>query len=202
MTDKKLVGPRYCIPPDEGSFSPGTRLINWVWYCNIPADSPEMTEVLTDINGRTHSNTVASGLVRPEVWEKQLKSMVDQMARPFADLVSRTERPFVTKVNDALSEKASFYDGRVLLIGDALATFRPHFAMATEKAARQVLELGKVWEGGKTIEQWEREITAYEKGMFLASRVLGAFGCRGWLEFGREVGAYLAYMVRAKFGRV
>ena len=101
------------------------------------------------------------------------------MAAPFAELLSKPQEVFVTKITDAISEKASFHDGRVLLVGDALAAFRPHLAVATEQAAKHCLGLGEVWEGKKTIEQWEGEAMAYGRRIWLASRLLGAFGCRG-----------------------
>ncbi|KAM7207779.1 6-hydroxynicotinate 3-monooxygenase [Naviculisporaceae sp. PSN 640] len=203
----------YCIPPDSGHFvgsgndqpdSKGSvhninpRLINWVWYYNIPDNTQEMTEVLTNKEGYVHSNTVPSGLVRPEVWSKYLTAVLPHVAEPCAELLSKTKYPFVTKVNDALSEKATFYDGRVILTGDALATFRPHIAVATEKAAKGVLELGKVWEGEKTLKDWEKGVLFYEKKVWLASRVLGTWGCRGWWEFFQELAAFIGFMLKHK----
>lgn len=217
MTYRSKPKSRYCIPPDSGHFftsGPTTkahsdsretargaspRLINWVWYYNVPDNSPEMTELLTNKDGHIHSNTVPSGLVRPEVWNKYLTAVLPHVAKPYADLLSKTENPFVTKVNDVLCEKATFYDGRVILTGDALATFRPHIAVATEKAAKGVLELGKVWGGTKTLEDWEKEALFYEKKVWLASRALGAWGCRGWWEFFCEFGALASFLLKHKF---
>ncbi len=85
------------------------------------------------------------GLVRPEIWSKHLAAHLPSVAEPFAEVISKCKDPFVTKVNDALSEKASFYDGHVVLVGDALCTVRPHLAAATEQAAGHCLSLGKVW---------------------------------------------------------
>ncbi|KAK4213965.1 zeaxanthin epoxidase, chloroplastic [Rhypophila decipiens] len=193
---------RYCIPPDSGSFTSGTRLINWVWYCNVQDKSEEMNEPLTSKDGHIHGNTLPSGLVRPEVWDKYLAAALAQVTEPFAELLAKTKNPFVINVNDILCEKASFYDGRVLLAGDALATFRPHFAIATEKAARAALQLGKVWEGKKTLEEWEKEVLSYEKTGFLGSRVLGAWGCRGWWEFGCEAGKLAGFLAGLKLAGV
>ncbi|KAK0672353.1 hypothetical protein QBC41DRAFT_217333 [Cercophora samala] len=174
----------YIIPLDTGSFSPGTRLINWVWYCNLP-DIPEnnLTELLTDSNGHTHTNTVPSGLVRSEVWQAHLAHMLPLIPGPFAELFAKTDRPFVTMVNDALCSKATFLDGRVLLVGDALATFRPHFALATEQAARHCLGLGKVWRGEMALQQWEKEAVDHATEVWLRSRVMGVGLLRGWVEF-------------------
>jgi 2-polyprenyl-6-methoxyphenol hydroxylase-like FAD-dependent oxidoreductase len=192
----------YAVPPDTGTFAPGTRLINWVWYYNLPAGSADLTEVLTDSRGKTHGNTVPSGLARPEIFQKHLATTVDAMAGPFAALLSHPgQTPFVTKVNDALTETAVFWDGKVVLVGDALAAFRPHFAVATEQAARHCLGLAKVWEGEQTVQQWARDVTGYGKRMWLLSRVLGAFGLRGWGEFVKVLCVYVAFLVRLKLGR-
>ena len=191
----------YAIPPDSGSFTPGTRLINWVWYCNLPSPSAALTEVLTDTTGRTHSNTVPSGLVRPEVWRKHLATALPTMAAPFATLLSATRQPFVTKVNDALCETAAFCDGRVVLVGDALAAFRPHLAVATEQAARHCLGLARVWAGEMTVEQWAREATGYGKRMWLASRVLGLFCMGSWGQLLGVMWVYVVFLVKLKMGK-
>jgi 2-polyprenyl-6-methoxyphenol hydroxylase-like FAD-dependent oxidoreductase len=123
------------------------------------------------------------------------------MAPPFAALLSATSQQtlFVTKVNDALCATASFHDGRVLLVGDALAAFRPHFAVATEQAARQCLALGRVWQGELGgLGEWEREVTGYGERMFLASRVLGAFGLGRWWELVKGVGVFVGFLVRGR----
>ncbi|KAK0708927.1 hypothetical protein B0T21DRAFT_387625 [Apiosordaria backusii] len=191
----------YIIPPDAASFVPGTRLINWVWYCNLP-ETPEtnLEELLTDSNGHVHTNTVPSGLVRPEVWKAHLAEMLPLIPAPFAELFAKTENPFVTKVNDALCSKATFLDGRVLLVGDALSTFRPHFAVATEQAARHCLGLGRVWKGEMTLELWEKEAVHYAIKMWLGSRVIGAGLLRGWSEFLFFAWEYVMFFTMSKIG--
>ena len=191
----------YAIAPDSGSFAPGTRLINWVWYYNLPDPSTALTDVLTDTAGRTHSNTVTSGLVRPDVWRKHLATTLPAMSAPFAALLSIAQQPFVTKVNDALSDKAAFHDGKVVLVGDALAAFRPHLAVATEQAARHCLGLAGVWEGETTVEQWAREVTGYGKKMWLASRLLGVFGLGGWGALLKALYVYIAFVLKLKLGK-
>ena len=188
----------YIIPRDSGSFEAGSRLINWVWYQNMSDPSPELTEVLTDIDGRTHSNTVPAGLVRPEVWKQHLAARVDQMSAPVSNLISSTERVFVTKVNDALCDQAVFCDGKVVLVGDALSTFRPHLAVATEQGAKHCLGLGRVWNGEISLQEWEKEAMAHGTKTWSVSRVLGTWFIRGWAEFFRVLGAHLVALVRMK----
>jgi 2-polyprenyl-6-methoxyphenol hydroxylase-like FAD-dependent oxidoreductase len=172
-----------------------------VWYYNLADRSAALDEVLTDAAGRTHGNTVPSGLVRPEVWQKHLATTLPAMAAPFAALLAATQQPFVTKVNDALCETAAFHDGKVLLVGDALVAFRPHLAVATEQAAQHCLTLARVWEGKITVQQWAREVTGHGKRMWLVSRVLGVFSMGGWREFLKVLYVYVAFLVKLKSGK-
>ncbi|KAK3297437.1 uncharacterized protein B0H64DRAFT_423581 [Chaetomium fimeti] len=189
----------YPIPPDTGTFTQATRLLNWVWYSNAPDPTP----FLTDVHNRTHSTTVPTGLVSPPLWRAHLADTVAQMPPHLAALVSATqpEAVFVTRVSDALCGRAVFCGGRVVLVGDALATFRPHFAVATEQAARHCLGLGRVWEGGLELERWEGEVTGYGRRMWMASRVLGVWGLGGWWEFLGVLGRFVGVVLGGLLGR-
>ncbi|KAK3986771.1 zeaxanthin epoxidase, chloroplastic [Cladorrhinum sp. PSN332] len=190
----------YVIPRDAGSFEPGSRLINWVWYQNFADPSPELTQVLTDINGQTHGNTVPAGLVRPEIWKHYLAARIGSMAAPVAKLIGSSEKVFVTKVNDSICDKAVYHDGKVLLVGDALTTFRPHFALATEQGGRHCLGLGKVWNGEVSLEEWEKEATKHATKTWLLSRVLGTWFLRGWVELLGTLWMYVVALVSLKLG--
>ncbi|KAI0913937.1 FAD binding domain protein [Ustulina deusta] len=133
--------------------------------------SPELREFFTDIHGKQHHNTVPRGLVQPAVWERVLKSKLPQMVDPFAELLGKTERPFITKINDALCTSPSFYNGHVILVGDALTTFRPHVGAATEQAARHCLAMEKVSNGEKALAAHNREVGIHAKSMWLFNRI-------------------------------
>ncbi|KAK0667282.1 zeaxanthin epoxidase, chloroplastic [Cercophora samala] len=191
----------YMIPSDDDNA--GHRLINFVWYYNVPAGSTTMTEVFTDITGKQHQNTVPTGLVQPDIWKREKGTMLNRMAEPFAELIGTCDisRVFVTKVNDKVcADSASFYNGKVLLVGDALVAFRPHFAVATEQAAGHGLGLAKVWKGDKSLEEWSREVVRYGKRTWLASRVLGEFGQGTWFSFFRTLLSHVVLLVKLKMG--
>lgn len=170
--------------------------------------------MLTDAAGRRHGSTVPAGLVRADVWRRHLAAALPRMAAPFAEVLSATERPFVTRVcdafpcgrrgddhDDAAAAVVAPCDGRVVLVGDALATFRPHFAVATEQAARHCLGLAGVWAGETSLDQWAAGALTYAKRMWLAGRVLGAFGLGRWWEFVKFLCAYVVFLARLKLGR-
>jgi 2-polyprenyl-6-methoxyphenol hydroxylase-like FAD-dependent oxidoreductase len=114
-----------------------------------------MTTLFTDKNGALHHGTVPRGLVRPDLWESQ-KNLAHALLPPgLAAIVSSSKAPFVTKVYDVTSTKASFFGGKVFLVGDAQTTLRPNVGMGTTHAANDCNELEKVIEGNATPEQWE-----------------------------------------------
>lgn len=108
---------------------------NWLWYITLPEGSAEYTEVMTDVNGKIHSGTVPRGLIRSAPWEN-LRSIGSSKCPPgIVAMLEKTKSPFVTKVYDVTSTKASFHEGKVFLVGDAPFTLRPNVGMSTTHAA-------------------------------------------------------------------
>ncbi|KAI0002850.1 FAD binding domain protein [Xylariaceae sp. FL0662B] len=192
-----LVG--YIVPTDDGNFKPGERLINFVWYYNIADSSAEMNDVFTDIHGKYHQKTVPRGLLRPEVWDR-VRSTV-QVADPFAEVLAKVQSPFVTKINDAISEASSFYDGQVIVVGDAFASFRPHAAAATEQAAFHSHSLEQVYRGEKTPAAWEREARLYARHMALQNRLIGDFGRGAIFSFLNSMFSFVFFLLWQKICR-
>lgn len=191
----------YVIPTDDGNFAPETQLINWVLYQNLAEGSADEAAVFTGASGRRHQRTVPQGSVDPRTWDRFRGALVARMASPFAELVSVTTKPFVTKVSDVLCGKASFCDGHVVLVGDALATYRPHAGKATDQAASHCLELAKVWRGQMSLSSWEVEACVNANKMYLWSRLMGEFGRGTWFSFLRSIVSYLVFLVGARFRR-
>ncbi|KAI0405742.1 FAD binding domain protein [Xylaria palmicola] len=189
----------YVIPTDDGCFEPGKRVINWLWYYNVDEESPEMTEIFTDIKGRHHKNTVPAGLICTAVWERHRDQMLPHMAAPFADLIRTTKSPFVTKVNDVLCTESSFFDDRVILVGDASTTVRPHLAASTDHAAWQCLSLAKVLSGQSTQRRRSRDVAAESERLWLTSRLVGYFGQSSWLSLLQTTFSYILFSIRTRF---
>jgi hypothetical protein len=157
-----------------------------------------MKEIFTDSNGRYHRNAVPQGLVRGEVLNPILQAISTRMAPPFAELVAQVKNPFITKIIDSLGTAASFYNGRVLVVGDALSTARPHIAKATEQAAFHCLLLEKVLDGAMMQKAWDSHVAAYAEQTWLVSNILGVFGQGSTMHFLRCVLAYVIFLIRIK----
>lgn len=148
---------RYLIPGAKGTLKPGERLFNYVWYCNYPADSPEFQDLMTDSSGEHHRFTLPAGKMKRSIWEAQQAYAKSILPPQFSELVEKTKEPFIQAVTDVLSPKHIFMDGKVILVGDALAGFRPHTAASTSQAAMHALMLDQVMGGNMEVEEWEEK---------------------------------------------
>ena len=155
----------YTIPGKNGSLEVGKRLVNYVWYCNYPQDSEEYRELMTDSDGHRHHTTLPVGKMRPEIWDQQ-KAYARRILPPqFAELVEKTKQPFIQAITDVLSPRNSFFDGKVLLVGDAVAGFRPHTAASTSQAAFDALVLDELISGAIDNARWQEKTMDYARHM-------------------------------------
>lgn len=113
---------------------------------------------MTDQHGHEHKATAS---VRDEVWEKQRLHGYEIFTAPYKEILSKISRPFVQKISDHVSPRASFLDGKVLMIGDALTLFRPHIAFSTSQAAFDCLQVERFVTGKIGIAEWENEVLRF-----------------------------------------
>ncbi len=122
----------YPIPGRQGQLDRGHRLLNYVWYRNV-AEGPELDELMTDVRGNPMTVSVPAGKVQPRYVE-ELRELAPQVLPPAAaELVLRTQDPYIQAVVDVAVPRMAF--GRVALLGDAAFAARPHAAAGTAKAA-------------------------------------------------------------------
>ncbi|KAI1333144.1 hypothetical protein F5Y16DRAFT_393545 [Xylariaceae sp. FL0255] len=132
---------------------------------------------------------------------KPRERLVNFVAAPFTEVLAKVQAPFVTKINDAISASSSFHDGRVVLVGDAFASFRPHAAAATEQCAFHCQTLAQVYSGQMTMVAWERETRHYERHMVLLNHVVGDFGRGAVLSLLQALISYAIFLIWKKFRR-
>lgn len=195
-----LTPTSYLIPTETGHVEPGKRLLNWVWYFVVPDGSPEMASIFTDIEGRSHPNTVPQGLVNPKLWAAQVAGYQSQMITPLAEVVSKTPNPFGTKVSEAQVRQASFFDDRLLLVGDAFTAFRSHMGMASEQAARHCWQMDQVWRGEITQKQRDLEATTYAEKFVLMNRLIGLGGLGQVLAVVKVLWGLMLLSIKHKLG--
>jgi hypothetical protein len=69
----------------------------------------------------------------------------------------------VQVITDEMSTKVSFFDDKLVLIGDAIAVFRPHTVASTSQAAYDSLLLERTMKGEITENQIQCEMMRYAK---------------------------------------
>jgi 2-polyprenyl-6-methoxyphenol hydroxylase-like FAD-dependent oxidoreductase len=158
----------YLIPGKDGTLEPGKRLINFVYYTNFPSSSlsdpsPEFRELMTDVDGQYHHITMPPGKMDPKAWEKQRVIAKEKLPHQFAEIVCNTKAPFVQAITDVLSPTNEFMNGRVILIGDALAGFRPHTVASTSQACFDAMILADMLQGKVSRRQWKKETLGFAR---------------------------------------
>lgn len=157
----------YVIPGPSGTLEQGKRLVNWVWYWNVDDGSDQYRAIFTDKHGGRHRWTLPPGNnMATDVWETQKQRARDLLPPQFAELVLKTESPFVQAVTDLeppADGRVWLLDGKALLVGDAVAGFRPHTAASTSQAAFHALRLPEVFTGETSREEYEEEVISYAR---------------------------------------
>ena len=163
----------YPIPSVDGSVAAGDRLINFVWYRNVART--ELEPLMTDRRGEIRELSVPPGLVATP-YVDELRHAARSLPPPIAEVVLRTEEPFVQQVVDVQVPRMAF--GRTCLLGDAAFTARPHAAAGTAKAAADAWALAAAMEqaGGDVeaaLARWEPAQVALGAGLVERSRQMG-----------------------------
>ena len=151
----------YAIPGENGTLEAGQRLMNWVWYRNYKEDSDELVDLMTGKDQSRHHITLPPDQMKDEAWEKQKQDAKDVLPPQFAELVDKTVHPFVQAITDNISPNNEFFDGKLLLVGDSLAGFRPHTAASTSQAAFDASTLGEWLEGKIDRDEYNHRVMKY-----------------------------------------
>lgn len=139
LPDSHLIA--YPIPTVSDEVEVVGRSINFQWYWNV-AEGAQLDAMMTDCHGVRRPVSVHADELEPR-WREELRRRArEQIAiREFVDLVSSTEKPFVTIIAD--TDVPQMAVGRVCLIGDAAITGRPHAAAGAAKAAANAWALAE-----------------------------------------------------------
>ena len=164
----------YPIPGLDGAVEPGRRLMNMVWYRNVPED--ELPAFLTDRTGKQRTVSLPPGAVRDEIVGEMRQFAAAHLAPPIAEMVTSVPQPFVQAVYDI--DVPRMVGGRACLIGDAAFAVRPHAAAGTAKAAEDGWVLAEELEkaGGDVptaLAAWETRQLALGSGLLARTREIG-----------------------------
>lgn len=153
----------YLIPGKNGTVEPGKRLVNFVYYTNFPEGSAELDEIMTDKDGQRRHITMPPGMMSAPAWEKQKEIAEARLPPQFAEIVCKTQQPFVQAITDCIAPTNTYMDGRVVLIGDALAGFRPHTVASTSQACFDAMVLADYFAGKVSETEWRRQTLGFAR---------------------------------------
>lgn len=176
----------YAIPNHTGSFTPGERLINFVWYRDYPA-GPAFADVMTDTDGERRTSTVPPGAVRPRYLEDLHRTADERLAPILAEVVHKADDILIQAIFDLECPRVAF--GRICLIGDAAFVARPHLAAGQAKACADAWALrdsvaGHAGDVEAALSAWEPGQLNLGRRVVRRSRQMGKLSQSGRMQVG------------------
>ncbi|CAA9966353.1 hypothetical protein CFE70_010124 [Pyrenophora teres f. teres 0-1] len=173
----------YLSPGKSANMDPEERVIEWCWYDPCDASTPVFSEYMTDVHGVRHNVTVPSHLLRPEVWAAQLRRRDSSLTPMWRKVFDESDMPLLTAIRSFDNTKGSFFDGKLLLVGEAFLQVRPHLGASSDIAGISAINLPHVLNGDITIEEWEKRVAEHAIEKAIGCRAMGMFGMTGqWPE--------------------
>jgi 2-polyprenyl-6-methoxyphenol hydroxylase-like FAD-dependent oxidoreductase len=120
----------YPIAGTNNDLRPGHRRCNWVWY--RPVVGSALDDMLTDSNGVRYDMSIPPPKVREDLIEQLKEDARGFLPAPMLAILDCISKPWFTPIYDLVVNRMVY--GRVVLIGDAAATARPHVGMGIAKA--------------------------------------------------------------------
>jgi 2,6-dihydroxypyridine 3-monooxygenase len=155
LPDSHLI--TYPIPSVSAELEVTGRRLNWQWYWNTDGDR-DLDQLLTDANGVRQAVSVHNHLLPSGTLARLQDRASAELGTHFRDLVLSSPSPFVTIVADG--DVPAMHRGRIVLVGDAGVTPRPHAAAGAAKAAADGWELAEALKANPgdvaaAIDAWE-----------------------------------------------
>jgi 2-polyprenyl-6-methoxyphenol hydroxylase-like FAD-dependent oxidoreductase len=177
----------YPVPGPDHSMQPGQRQYNVVWYQAI--DEAHLPDLMTDDSGRHHVHGIPPSLIRAQVRKQMIEDAHDTLAPQFAEAIERARLTFFQPIVDL--ELAQLVFGRVVIVGDAAFTARPHVAMGIPKGGADVLELAnRLRHAG---DDYPSALAAFEAARLRVCRAIAARG--------RYLGTYMEAQLKSEAER-
>ena len=162
---------------------PGDRLVEWCWYDPCDISSSNFGDIMTDRKGVRHNVTVAASQLRPEAWALHRARRQAVIPPLWSKIFDLSTMPLLTAIRSFTNTKASFFGGKLLLVGEAFTQIRPHLGASCDIAALQAVTLPQVLSGAISFDEWETMVAEHAESKAVRSRATGIFGMTGkWPE--------------------
>jgi 2-polyprenyl-6-methoxyphenol hydroxylase-like FAD-dependent oxidoreductase len=125
---QQVIG--YPISGFNNDLRPGHRRYNFIWY--RVGDAQKLKSMCVDEHGQQHEYSVPPPLIRRDLIAQMKAEAESSMPPVFRDVLRKIERPFFTPIYDFSAPRIVY--GRVVLVGDAGSSSRPHMGFGVAKA--------------------------------------------------------------------
>jgi 2-polyprenyl-6-methoxyphenol hydroxylase-like FAD-dependent oxidoreductase len=173
----------YPISGLDDDLRAGHRRYNFVWF--RIADVNQLKDMCIDERGQQHEFGVPPPLVRKDLVVRMRADAEAQLPPQLRDCVRRMERPFFTPVYDFCAPSLVF--GRVVLVGDAGSTPRPHLGFGVAKAGAEAQALAEALADHDDMDQGLAAYNAARQS--LSERIV---------KHGRKLGTQLGVNLRTR----
>ncbi len=163
----------YMVAGKDDTLEPGKRWYNWGWYRHATPQS--LQDHLTGEDGQHFENGIPHHLIRQDLTKKMRAQASEYLAPQIQQVIQSTEQPFIQGMFDVGSNKLLF--NRVILIGDAAFTARPHVGLGVSKAAEDAATLAKALSSldqKEALQRWEKARKKYGNATLQWGRDLGS----------------------------
>ena len=158
----------------KNPFKIGERRINWIWYKPVP--QKKLKEILLGKSGQQFEDGIPPNEIREEIVNDLFKEAEEKLPPQLVELVKITKQPLIQPIFDLQSMKMK--NGRVVTIGDAAFTARPHVGMGVTKAAMDAFTLSEYLEDSSNLDdldKWEHNRLKESQFIVNRSRKLGQY---------------------------
>ena len=158
----------------KNPFKIGERRINWIWYKPVP--QKKLKEILLGKSGQQFEDGIPPNEIREEIDNDLFKEAEEKLPPQLVELVKITKQPLIQPIFDLQSMKMK--NGRVVTIGDAAFTARPHVGMGVTKAAMDAFTLSEYLEDSSNLDdldKWEHSRLKESQFIVNRSRKLGQY---------------------------
>ena len=158
----------------KNPFKIGERRINWIWYKPVP--QMLLKEILLGKSGQQFEDGIPPNEIREEIVNDLFKEAEEKLPPQLVELVKITKQPLIQPIFDLQSIKMK--NGRVVTIGDAAFTARPHVGMGVTKAAMDAFTLSEYLEDSSNLDdldKWEHSRLKESQFIVNRSRKLGQY---------------------------
>ena len=151
----------------KNPFKIGERRINWIWYKPVP--QKKLKEILLGKSGQQFGDGIPPNEIREEIVNDLFKEAEEKLPPQLVELVKITKQPLIQPIFDLQSMKMK--NGRVVTIGDAAFTARPHVGMGVTKAAIDAFTLSEYLEDSSNLDDLDKwEHTRLKESQFIVNR--------------------------------